>query len=57
MAKKKILVIDDEPELVEMVRMRLEASNYEVIVASNGREGLERAHRERPNLIVFMFIS
>ncbi|MDO8536229.1 MAG: response regulator [Candidatus Omnitrophota bacterium] len=52
MAKKKILLVDDEVDFVEVVRVRLEDSNYEVIVAYNGEEGLERAEREAPDLII-----
>jgi DNA-binding response OmpR family regulator len=49
---KKILLIDDETELVEMVCTRLEANGYQVIVAFNGSEGLARAEAEEPNLIL-----
>jgi len=44
----KILVIDDEVQLVEMVQMRLEASGYDVITASDGQVGLEKAKSENP---------
>ncbi len=49
---KKILLVDDEPQLVEMVKMRLEANNYEVILASNGEQALEKARGEKPDLII-----
>lgn len=49
---KKILLVDDEPQLVEMVKMRLEANNYEVILASDGEEALEKARGEKPDLII-----
>jgi adenylate cyclase len=49
---KKILLVDDEPEFVDMIRMRLEANGYEVIVAHNGAEGLKKAAEENPNLIL-----
>lgn len=52
MGKKKILVVDDEPELLSMVKMRLEASDYEVCIASDGQEGLEKAETEKPDLIL-----
>lgn len=52
MTKKKILVVDDEAELVAMVKMRLEANQYEVITASDGQEALDTARRERPDLIL-----
>jgi len=49
---KKILVIDDEPHMVMMIKSRLEANNYEVISASNGKEGLEKIPQEKPDLII-----
>lgn len=52
MAQKKILVIDDEPNIVKMVQARLEASGYGVIAAFDGRQGLTYAYRERPDLII-----
>jgi DNA-binding response OmpR family regulator len=52
MAKKKILLVDDEVDFVEVVRVRLEDSGYEVLVAYDGEEGLERAEREEPDLII-----
>ena len=50
--KKKILVVDDEPEVVELVKNRLEDNNYEVITANDGEEALYRANTEMPNLII-----
>ena len=52
MNKVKVLIIDDEPELVEMVSLRLEANDYQVISASDGQEGLDRARTEKPDLII-----
>ncbi|MFC1704686.1 response regulator [Candidatus Omnitrophota bacterium] len=49
---KKILVIDDDPNVVKMLKSRLEASNYRVATASNGNEGLEQVSKERPDLIL-----
>jgi len=49
---KKILIVDDETELVEMLKMRLEANHYSVITAPDGKAGLERAISENPNLII-----
>ncbi|MFA5224456.1 MAG: response regulator [Candidatus Omnitrophota bacterium] len=48
----KILVIDDEPDLVEMVTLRLEANGYQVISAYDGQEGLAKARNENPDLII-----
>jgi DNA-binding response OmpR family regulator len=52
MAKKKILIVDDEPDFVSMVRMRLEANDYDVIEASSGMEGLTKTVEEHPDLIL-----
>ncbi len=49
---KKILVIDDEPHLVEVLASRLRANHYEVVTAVLGREGLEKAKSEKPDLIL-----
>ena len=49
---KKILVIDDEPELVKAVEVRLKASGYEVEVAYDGLSGIEKAKAVKPNLIL-----
>ncbi len=52
MDKKKILIVDDEDDLRKMLKFRLEATNYEVIEASDGEEGLNKARFERPDLII-----
>jgi DNA-binding response OmpR family regulator len=49
---KKILLVDDEPDLVEMVKMRLEVAGYEAITAYDGQEGLDKARKEKPDLII-----
>jgi CheY-like chemotaxis protein len=51
-AKGLILVVDDDPDFVEITRTVLEKEGYEVISAPNGSQGLARAHREHPDLIV-----
>lgn len=48
---KKILIIDDEAEFTDAIKMRLEASGYIVIAAHNGKSGLEMARKENPDLI------
>lgn len=52
MDKKRILVVDDEPDLVETLSFRLEASGYEVIKADDGQKGLDKARSEKPDLII-----
>jgi two-component system alkaline phosphatase synthesis response regulator PhoP len=50
--KPKILLVDDDVDLVKVMRGALESKAYEVIVAYNGKEGLEKAKKEKPNLVV-----
>ena len=52
MDKKRILVVEDETQLVDMLKMRLEANHYQVITAYDGREGYEKARKEKPDLII-----
>ena len=51
-AKKRILIVEDQAPIINMLRMRLEANNYAVITAGDGQIGLERAHKENPDLII-----
>jgi len=48
----KILIIDDEPHIVKLVASRLEANGYDTIIASGGEEGLDKAARDKPDLIL-----
>jgi len=50
--KQTILVIDDDHDLTVMLTAQLERRNYRVVVASNGREGLQKAYQARPDLII-----
>jgi len=52
MISKRILVVDDEEDIVALVRIRLEAEGYEVLVASDGQQALDTARKEMPNLII-----
>ena len=49
---KKILIVDDEPQIVEICQDYLKAAGYETVTASNGAQGLSLARREKPDLIV-----
>ena len=49
---KRILIVDDEEGIVKLVKMYLEHHRYEVITASDGQEGLEKAKTGKPDLIV-----
>lgn len=52
MPGKRILLVDDEKDLVEIMKFRLEANNYTVICAFDGQEALEKAKNENPDLII-----
>ncbi len=50
--KKKILLVDDEPEIQLIISARLSAAGYEVIIAKDGQEGLDMARAESPDVIL-----
>ena len=52
MSKRKILVVDDEKQLVDLIKVRLETNDFEVLTAYDGQEGLARAKKENPDLII-----
>ncbi|MFA5147296.1 MAG: response regulator [Candidatus Omnitrophota bacterium] len=52
MAKKKILVVDDELDFLKIMSIRLEASGYEVVTASNGKEALAIIRSGRPDAVL-----
>lgn len=49
---KKVLIVDDEESIVELLKFHLAKEGYDVITASDGKTALERAKRERPDLII-----
>lgn len=50
--RAKILLVDDESDMREIIQHQLELSGWEVITSANGKEGLERATNEKPDLVV-----
>lgn len=52
MGKAKILVIDDEKEILALLKEQLEFRNYEVITSTDGDDGLRKARELRPNLVI-----
>jgi DNA-binding response OmpR family regulator len=52
MSKGKILVVDDEPEIVKTVSMRLKADGYQVVTAYDGMQATSVALREDPDVII-----
>jgi len=52
MAKKKILVVDDEKDILELLEYNLEKEGYEILKAMTGEEALELVKRKNPDLII-----
>lgn len=52
MPKKRILIVEDEIELVKAMQIRLEQAGYEVLSSNDGQDALEKAKRENPDLII-----
>ena len=50
---KRILVVDDDPEIIDALRYALQAKGYQVLIARDGNQGLAMAERESPDLIIF----
>ena len=48
----KVLVIDDDPVILELLRVNFEIEGFGVISAGDGREGFERAKRDKPDVIL-----
>ena len=49
--RAKLLLVDDDVDLVLVMKGTLESKAYEVIVAYNGKEGIEKAKKEKPDLV------
>jgi two-component system, OmpR family, phosphate regulon response regulator PhoB len=49
---KKILIVDDQLEVRELVQVTLEIGNYQILAAENGQQALEMAQREHPDIIL-----
>ncbi len=52
MRRKKILLVDDDADFTEAVKLLLESRSYDVTVANDGKEGLKKVQTEGPNLII-----
>ena len=50
--KVKILIVDDEPNIVQTLRDRLEMNDFVVVTACNGKEGLDTAIQEQPDVVL-----
>ena len=52
MAKIKILLVDDEPMFVEIIKARLEADGCEVITASDGKQAIDKITEDKPDAVL-----
>ena len=52
MTKDKILIVEDEPFLLDMYKMKFKQGGFEVISATDGEEGIRISRRENPNIIL-----
>ncbi len=50
--QKKILIIDDDPMIARMHQERFSRDEFEVVLAFNGKEGLEKIEKEKPDIIL-----
>jgi len=50
--KRKILIVDDDPDILAAIGAVLEARNYEIATARDGEEGLARLKKEKPDLMI-----
>jgi DNA-binding response OmpR family regulator len=51
-ATKRILLVDDDAEIIESLRLALEAQDFQVLIARDGNQGLALIERENPDLII-----
>ena len=52
MDKKRILIVDDEDDLRKMLKLRLQALDYDILEASDGHDGLDKARLTNPDLMI-----
>lgn len=52
MSRKRLLIVEDEKDMMEILTFRLEAAGFEVIQAYDGQEGLDKAYSQSPDLIL-----
>src|SRR3954464_12027854 len=51
-AAKRVLLVDDDPEIIEAIRYALESRGYQIFIARDGNQGLAMAEREDPDLVI-----
>ncbi len=52
----KIMIVDDEPDLLEVVKLILESDGYQVVTANGGQEALDKMEKEMPDLVLLDII-
>jgi len=52
MGRQKVLIVDDDPDIREIVQTNLEGAGYAVVGARDGAEGLRKVHEENPDLVI-----
>ena len=51
-AAKRVLLVDDDAEIIEALRFAISKKGYEILVARDGNQGLSMAEREKPDLVI-----
>ncbi len=52
MARKKVLVVDDEPKVADLIKAYLEKDGYDVLLSGDGKDAVEKARNYKPDLMV-----
>jgi DNA-binding response OmpR family regulator len=52
LAVKRVLLVDDDPEIIDAIRYALEAKGFQIFIARDGNQGLAMAEREDPDLVI-----
>lgn len=52
MSERKVLVVDDEVNITQIMEFSIGAEGYDVVTAANGEEAISKARKEQPNLII-----
>ncbi len=52
MAKNKVLIVDDDANIVELIKINFESEGFDTVTASNGREAVEKFHSEAPSIVI-----
>lgn len=52
MAKNKVLIVDDDANIVELIRINFESEGFDTVTASNGREAVDKFRAENPSIII-----